>query len=155
MIKEGKDVTYDMKPHRDDPTAVGTRRWPRPSSGRWGPERVWPNRRATATSEQGHRGRRSVTRRAVAGCAPPRALIPGAASVARVGPEWTAVSSRSGPRRKIRMDSPNLAAVAWSTRCSHQDDAAIPHENRTIEASGQADRLRFTARLLGAHRVDR
>ena len=22
---EGKDVTYDMKPHRDDPTAVGTR----------------------------------------------------------------------------------------------------------------------------------
>ena len=24
MIKEGKDVTYDMKPHRDDPTAVGT-----------------------------------------------------------------------------------------------------------------------------------
>ena len=25
VIKEGKDVTYDMKPHRDDPTAVGTR----------------------------------------------------------------------------------------------------------------------------------
>ncbi len=24
MIKEGKDVTYDMKPRRDDPTAVGT-----------------------------------------------------------------------------------------------------------------------------------
>ena len=24
VIKEGKDVTYDMKPHRDDPTAVGT-----------------------------------------------------------------------------------------------------------------------------------
>ncbi len=24
-IAEGKDVTYDMKPHRDDPTAVGTR----------------------------------------------------------------------------------------------------------------------------------
>ena len=24
MIAEGKDVTYDMKPHRDDPTAVGT-----------------------------------------------------------------------------------------------------------------------------------
>jgi isocitrate dehydrogenase (NAD+) len=25
VIKGGKDVTYDMKPHRDDPTAVGTR----------------------------------------------------------------------------------------------------------------------------------
>ena len=25
VIKDGKDVTYDMKPHRDDPTAVGTR----------------------------------------------------------------------------------------------------------------------------------
>ena len=24
MIEEGKYVTYDMKPHRDDPTAVGT-----------------------------------------------------------------------------------------------------------------------------------
>jgi len=24
IIAEGKDVTYDMKPHRDDPTAVGT-----------------------------------------------------------------------------------------------------------------------------------
>jgi isocitrate dehydrogenase (NAD+) len=24
VIKEGKDVTYDMKPNRDDPTAVGT-----------------------------------------------------------------------------------------------------------------------------------
>jgi isocitrate dehydrogenase (NAD+) len=24
LIKEGKDVTYDMKPRRDDPTAVGT-----------------------------------------------------------------------------------------------------------------------------------
>ncbi|PQO36143.1 isocitrate/isopropylmalate dehydrogenase family protein [Bremerella cremea] len=24
VIKEGKDVTYDLKPHRDDPTAVGT-----------------------------------------------------------------------------------------------------------------------------------
>jgi isocitrate dehydrogenase (NAD+) len=24
VIEEGKDVTYDMKPHRDDPTAVGT-----------------------------------------------------------------------------------------------------------------------------------
>jgi len=24
VIKQGKDVTYDMKPHRDDPTAVGT-----------------------------------------------------------------------------------------------------------------------------------
>jgi len=24
VISEGKDVTYDMKPHRDDPTAVGT-----------------------------------------------------------------------------------------------------------------------------------
>lgn len=24
VIKEGKDVTYDMKPHRDDPSAVGT-----------------------------------------------------------------------------------------------------------------------------------
>ncbi|NOZ23172.1 MAG: isocitrate/isopropylmalate dehydrogenase family protein [Planctomycetes bacterium] len=25
VIAEGKDVTYDMKPHRDDPTAVGTK----------------------------------------------------------------------------------------------------------------------------------
>ena len=25
VIAEGKDVTYDMKPHRDDPSAVGTR----------------------------------------------------------------------------------------------------------------------------------
>ena len=25
VIEEGKDVTYDMKPNRDDPTAVGTR----------------------------------------------------------------------------------------------------------------------------------
>ena len=25
VIAEGKNVTYDMKPHRDDPTAVGTR----------------------------------------------------------------------------------------------------------------------------------
>jgi isocitrate dehydrogenase (NAD+) len=25
VIREGKDVTYDMKPHRDDPTAVGTK----------------------------------------------------------------------------------------------------------------------------------
>jgi isocitrate dehydrogenase (NAD+) len=24
VIKEGESVTYDMKPHRDDPTAVGT-----------------------------------------------------------------------------------------------------------------------------------
>ena len=24
VIKEGKDVTYDLKPNRDDPTAVGT-----------------------------------------------------------------------------------------------------------------------------------
>jgi isocitrate dehydrogenase (NAD+) len=24
VIKEGKSVTYDMKPSRDDPTAVGT-----------------------------------------------------------------------------------------------------------------------------------
>src|SRR4029079_11900739 len=24
VIKDGKDVTYDMKPRRDDPTAVGT-----------------------------------------------------------------------------------------------------------------------------------
>jgi isocitrate dehydrogenase (NAD+) len=24
VIREGKDVTYDMKPTRDDPTAVGT-----------------------------------------------------------------------------------------------------------------------------------
>ena len=24
MIREGKSVTYDMKPSRDDPTAVGT-----------------------------------------------------------------------------------------------------------------------------------
>ena len=25
VVAEGRDVTYDMKPHRDDPTAVGTR----------------------------------------------------------------------------------------------------------------------------------
>ena len=25
VILEGKDVTYDLKPHRDDPTAVGTK----------------------------------------------------------------------------------------------------------------------------------
>jgi len=25
VIKEGKDVTYDMKPSRTDPTAVGTK----------------------------------------------------------------------------------------------------------------------------------
>ena len=25
VIREGKDVTYDLKPHRDDPTAVGTK----------------------------------------------------------------------------------------------------------------------------------
>ena len=25
VISEGKNVTYDLKPHRDDPTAVGTR----------------------------------------------------------------------------------------------------------------------------------
>ena len=25
VIVEGKDLTYDMKPNRDDPTAVGTR----------------------------------------------------------------------------------------------------------------------------------
>ena len=25
VIAEGKDVTYDLKPHRDEPTAVGTR----------------------------------------------------------------------------------------------------------------------------------
>ena len=24
VLAEGKDVTYDMKPNRDDPTAVGT-----------------------------------------------------------------------------------------------------------------------------------
>ena len=24
VIAEGKSTTYDMKPHRDDPTAVGT-----------------------------------------------------------------------------------------------------------------------------------
>ena len=24
VIREGRDVTYDMKPDRDDPTAVGT-----------------------------------------------------------------------------------------------------------------------------------
>ena len=24
VIKEGQDVTYDLKPHRDDPSAVGT-----------------------------------------------------------------------------------------------------------------------------------
>jgi isocitrate dehydrogenase (NAD+) len=26
VIEEGKDVTYDMKPHRDDPTAASTSR---------------------------------------------------------------------------------------------------------------------------------
>jgi isocitrate dehydrogenase (NAD+) len=26
VIEEGKDVTYDMKPHRDDPTAATTSR---------------------------------------------------------------------------------------------------------------------------------
>ena len=25
VIAEGKNVTYDLKPHRNDPTAVGTR----------------------------------------------------------------------------------------------------------------------------------
>ncbi|MFW6162903.1 MAG: isocitrate/isopropylmalate family dehydrogenase, partial [Planctomycetota bacterium] len=25
VIAEGRDVTYDLKPHRDDPTAVGTK----------------------------------------------------------------------------------------------------------------------------------
>ena len=25
VIAEGKHVTYDLKPHRNDPTAVGTR----------------------------------------------------------------------------------------------------------------------------------
>jgi isocitrate dehydrogenase (NAD+) len=25
VIAEGKDVTYDMKPNRDDPSAVGTK----------------------------------------------------------------------------------------------------------------------------------
>jgi isocitrate dehydrogenase (NAD+) len=25
VIREGKNVTYDMKPNRNDPTAVGTR----------------------------------------------------------------------------------------------------------------------------------
>jgi isocitrate dehydrogenase (NAD+) len=25
VVAEGKDVTYDLKPERDDPTAVGTR----------------------------------------------------------------------------------------------------------------------------------
>jgi isocitrate dehydrogenase (NAD+) len=25
VIAEGNSVTYDLKPHRDDPTAVGTR----------------------------------------------------------------------------------------------------------------------------------
>jgi isocitrate dehydrogenase (NAD+) len=24
VIRDGESVTYDMKPHRDDPTAVGT-----------------------------------------------------------------------------------------------------------------------------------
>jgi isocitrate dehydrogenase (NAD+) len=24
VIKEGRDVTYDLKPNRDDPTSVGT-----------------------------------------------------------------------------------------------------------------------------------
>ena len=32
VIAEGKHVTYDMKPDRDDPTAVGTRKWPTRSS---------------------------------------------------------------------------------------------------------------------------
>ena len=27
VIAEGKKVTYDMKPDRDDPTAVGTAKW--------------------------------------------------------------------------------------------------------------------------------
>ena len=25
VIRQGQQVTYDLKPHRDDPTAVGTR----------------------------------------------------------------------------------------------------------------------------------
>lgn len=25
VIREGRSVTYDLKPHRDDPTAVGTK----------------------------------------------------------------------------------------------------------------------------------
>ena len=36
VIKEGKDVTYDMKPHRDDPPPSAPWRWPRRSSRRWG-----------------------------------------------------------------------------------------------------------------------
>ena len=31
VIQEGKDVTYDLKPDRNDPTAVGTSGWPRRS----------------------------------------------------------------------------------------------------------------------------
>ena len=39
VIKEGKDVTYDMKADRNDPTRPSARwRWPRPSPRRWGPE---------------------------------------------------------------------------------------------------------------------
>jgi isocitrate dehydrogenase (NAD+) len=36
VIAEGKSVTYDMKPSRDDPTAVGTSDVRTRSSSRWG-----------------------------------------------------------------------------------------------------------------------
>jgi hypothetical protein len=35
VIAEGKSVTYDMKPDRNDPTAVGTASTPTPSSRSW------------------------------------------------------------------------------------------------------------------------
>ena len=38
MIEEGKDVTYDMKPHRDDPTAVGTLEMAKAIIRPWKPE---------------------------------------------------------------------------------------------------------------------
>ena len=34
VIAEGKDVTYDLKPDRDDPTAVGTREMATPSAAK-------------------------------------------------------------------------------------------------------------------------
>ena len=41
VIAEGKDVTYDMKPQPRRPDRPSGRwRWPRRSSGRWGPEAV-------------------------------------------------------------------------------------------------------------------
>ena len=35
VIAEGKNVTYDLKPHRDDPSAVGTQKWRRRFARRW------------------------------------------------------------------------------------------------------------------------